>query len=328
MNTMFGIDLAKRSLHILGMEGERVIKDAKLSREKAILYFANQPAAQIFMEACGGAHWWAQRLSKMGHAVKLISPQFVKPFASRQKNDRNDARAILDASRSSHVRPTKYKMPKQQDLQLLLKIRHHVVTERVALGLQIESVLLEYGVIRKKGQSIADILEEGSNDLTTVAREVLSERFEKYKRAMEFEKVYDRKIKNLLQADAKAKKLLEMPGVGHIVAAAFLSAVSEADDFKCGRQVSAYFGLVPRQHSSGQSRKLLGITKTGNTYLRQTLTHGARSWVLSCKIKGKRPENPDNLWINQLLERKPFNVVCIAVANKMARRMWAVTKYA
>ena len=327
--TTYGVDLAKSTMHIFGMAGDKVVYDSNLSRERALLYFAKQHSSVIVMEACGGSNWWVQKLSSMGHSVKLISPQFVKPFASRQKNDRNDARAVLEASLRPKVRTLRGKTQEQQDLQALLKVRQSVIAERVAVGNQIEALLLEYGVVLKRQQKLIEVLEDDSNDLTEIAREILKERYDYKKNLIEKEKLYSKRIESILDKSEIAKKLMKMKGVGPVITAAFISTISHPEDFRCGRQVSAYLGLVPRQVSSGRTVKLLGITKTGNSHLRQALVHGARSWVQSCKAKSKlEDQDTDTKWINELVVKKPYNVASVAIANKMARRMWATMRYA
>lgn len=327
--TTYGVDLAKSTMHIFGMTGDKVIYDANLPREKALLYFSKQQPSVVVMEACGGSNWWAQKLSSMGHSVKLISPQFVKPFASRQKNDRNDARAVLEASLRPQVRTLRGKTQEQQDLQALIKVRQSTIAERVSVGNQIEALLLEYGVVLKRQQNLLEVLEDDSNDLTEIAREILKERYDHKKSLREKEKYFSERIESVLEKSSVAKKLMAMKGVGPVITASFISTISHPEDFKCGRNVSAYLGLVPRQVSSGKTVKLLGITKTGNSHLRQALVHGARSWVLSCKLRSKSTDqDADTKWINELVARKPYNVASVAIANKMARRMWAVMRYA
>jgi transposase len=326
VDTIYGLDLAKATVHIFGMEGDKVVKDVSLPRKRVIEYFSKQVGVRIFMEACGGANWWSQRLSKMGHEVRLISPQFVKPFVGRQKNDRNDARAILEAGIRPTIRKQKGKKPEVQDLQMLLNIRAQLIQERVAVSNQIKSILLEYGVVLSRGKKLYEVLEDGYNDLTLMVREILSEREESRKRLLEKEKTYTLKIEVLLKDNARAQKLLEIKGVGAIITAAFMVAVPEPQEFKNGRQVAAYIGLVPRQISSGKTTKTVGITKTGNTYLRQALVHGARSFAWKCEREKSKPiTDEDVVWMNKLLERKHVNIACVALANKLARRMWAIS---
>jgi transposase len=333
MNITIGIDLARRSLRVFAEDSvKRTVLDRNISREKALVFFAQYPKSKIFMEACGGSNWWARKLREQGHEVYLISPQFVKPFARSQKNDRNDAKAILEAGLRPTTRLMNPKESYQQDLQTLHRIRERVVSERKAVVNQIECILLESGIILSRSKSefnetLLEVLEDGSNDLTHICRGLLKGRYDHMQYLREKEKQLTLQVEEIAQASEGAKKLMKLPGVGPIVATQFLSLVGNGRDFKKGRHVSALLGLVPRQHSSGSRVKLLGITKTGNSEARKTLIQGARCWVMAAQKKGNTSSDPDTQWINGLLDRKAFNVVAISAANKMARRMWATLAY-
>ena len=324
--TTIGLDIAKNIFQVHGTDshGKRALRK-QLKRAQMLAYFANLPAALIGIEACAGAHYWARELIKLGHEVRLISPQFVKPYVKGNKNDANDAEAICEAVGRPNMRFVPVKSREQQDLLMVHRIRKGLVKERTALTNQIRGLLGEYGIVMGVGLSQArkrlpEILEDGENQLSGPARALFAE---SYQRLVELDhqiKAYEDKLQRAYGDSEICRKLGTIPGVGPITATAMSASLGDGKAFKSGRQVSAWLGIVPRQDSSGGKPKLLGISKRGDTYLRTLLIHGARSVVKAAAKKN----DPQSLWINELVKRRNANIATVAVANKNARMIWAL----
>lgn len=323
-----GIDLAKETFHIYGINsaGEKIVSK-KLAREKFALYFTNLETCSIFMEACGGANYWGRTLRKMGHTVKLISPQHVKPFVGSQKNDCNDARAILEASRRLEAKFVAIKELWQQDIQCLHRAREGRVKNRVALSNQIRGLLMEYGITIKRGKehlkkNMTPLLEDAESGLTTAVRELLYELYEEYLAAESRVIELTLKIQEISKQHEVCQQLEVLPGVGPIISTMFAASIGDPAVFKNGRQVAAWLGLVPKQVSTGGKTKLLGITKNGDSYLRKMVVQGARSRLMSIMRKKKHTEEEER--ILQMQERKGFNKTAVALANRNTRKMWHI----
>lgn len=326
---LLAIDIAKNifQLHGVDEKGKGILRK-RLKRDELTRYIANVPACVIVMEACGGANAFARRFLKLGHEVKLISPQFVKPFVKSNKNDANDAQAIAEAASRPDMRFVPIKGLEQQDIQCVHRIRERLVKQRTALSNQIRGLLAEYGEVIPKGISqikklMPRILEEAENELTFMAREVCLELYEELLMLEQRIKIYDKKIQNIFKENPlcqKLEKLEKIEGVGLLTATAILMALSDPKLFKNGRHFAAFLGLVPKQYSSGGKQKLLGISKRGDSYLRQLLVHGARSALLAANKKG----DPRSLWLQQLKLRAGANRTAVALANKNARIIWAI----
>ncbi len=329
--TTLGIDLAKNVFQIHGVDhkGKALLKK-KLSRQHLCEFVANLPKCKIVMEACGSANHWARKFMMHEHDVKLISPQFVKPFVKGSKNDRNDAEAIVEAASRPHMRYVSPKTLEQQDMQSLLRLRESCMQMRTKLGNQIRGLLAEYGVVIPQGMSqlrkkLAELLGglEDEGELTNNLRELLFMPYELLLKVEEQIVSYDKKIALIVKANESCQKIQAVEGIGPITAVAIVSTMGNPNDFKNGRHFAAFLGLVPRQISSGGRNRLLGITKRGDSYIRQVLVHGARS-VVSCANKKK---DKRSVWLNQLKLRAGANRTCVALANKNARVVWALLKY-
>ena len=324
--TIIGIDIAKNVFQLYGTNSygkKTMIK--RVSRSKLPATIALLPSCLIGMEVCGGSNYWARRFRAMGHTVKLISPQFVKPYVKTNKNDYNDAEAICEAVTRPNMRFVPIKAVEQQDIQLLHRVRSKAVKDRVALSNQIRGLLMEYGIIVRQGdvylrKQLAYLCEEDDSDLTAQAKAIFVDLYGEYMHLDNKIMRYTNQIALIAQADERSKNLMSIPGIGEITATAMLSSVSDFKGFRNGRDLSAWIGLVPRQRSSGNKTLLLGISKRGDKYLRTLLIHGARSVVN--KIKDKVDRN--SLWIKRLLERNGFNKTIVAVANKNVRIAWSV----
>lgn len=325
-----GVDLSKNVFQVHGVDrhGQAVWR-RKLNRENwlAVLREAVAPGGEIGMEACTGAHHWARTLRAQGYAVKLIAPQFVKPYVKSNKNDANDAEAICEAMSRPHMRFVTVKTVVQQDLQALHRVRAGLITQRTAKANQIRGLVAEYGLVA--GKQLARLraalprwLEDAENGLSERFRWLLhglwSDLAELDRRVAEL----DKEIKRLAQSDPAARRLQQLRGVGPLVATAMLATVGDGRQFKNGRQMSAALGLTPKQLSTGGKARLLGISKRGDAYLRSLLIHGARSAIRAAQGKNDRLSQ----WVMELASRRHPNKAAVALANKTTRIAWAMLR--
>lgn len=327
---MIGIDLAKSSfaLHAVDRNGRRVWKKT-VSRERLPLLIANIPPCKIAMEACGSCHYWARKFRDMGHYPLIISAQFVKPFVKSQKNDGNDSEAIVEAAFRPSMRFVSVKEVWQQDLQSLHRIRTRVLDSRIALSNQLRGLLGEYGIIVSEGvvkfrMEIPLILEDAESGLTDFFRTYLNELYEEFLILDDRIKKYDKDLKEIAEKNEVCWRLMTVPGVGVLTSTTFICAIGDPNSFRNGREVGAWLGLVPRQHSTGGVTKLRGITKRGDKYLRQLMVHGARSYL--CQIKKKVNKSKYALRAEKLWDEKGYNKAAVALANRNARIMWSLLK--
>lgn len=324
--TTIGLDLAKTVFHVIGTDARgKTVHKKMLKRTQVLAYFAQLPSCLVGMEACASAHYWARVLCSLGHQVKLISPQHVKPYVQGNKNDYNDALAIAEAVMRPRMRFVPVKTTAQQDVQALIRLRQRCIGDRTALCNQLRGLLAEYGLVFPKGiarlrDSLPVILEDAENGLSELFRRLLAQGYQQWQELDVHIKAYDQELQRYSQQDDACRRLQTIPGFGPIVASVFYSAVGSGNGYRRGRDVSASLGLVPRQHSSGGKEVLLGISKRGDRYLRSLLAHGARSVVTRAKHK----TDPLSTWINRLVATRGFNKTVVALANKMARMGWAI----
>jgi transposase len=277
------------------------------------------------MEACAGAHYWGRKLQSLGHQVRLIAPQYVKPYVKSQKNDAADAAAICEAATRGHMRFVALKSVDQQSVLALHTVRSGLVKHRTALSNQIRALLAEFGVVVPKGLSqlkaqLPLVLADQGSELSALVRQLVHLLQDQLAQLQEAVAQLERQIRQWANQDEGAKRLQQIPGIGPISASALVASVADARQFKDGRQMSAWMGLVPRQHSSGGKSVLLGITKRGDKYLRTLLIHGARAVLKAYQRNpAKMPAH-----LAQLLQRKHPNVVCVALASRNARVAWAM----
>ncbi len=323
-----GVDLAKNvfQLHGADHKGKTVWK-RRLSRRKwlAVLCDTVEPGTEIGMEACAGAHHWARQLMQRGYPVKIIPPQFVKPFIKSNKNDANDAAAICEAMGRPDMYPVKVKTVEQQDLQAMHRIRDEIKSHRIAKANQIRGLVTEYGLVAPLQlpalrRAIPDWLEDAGNGLTFLFRQLLQGLWRDLYTLDQRMAELDKQIAVVAQEDPMARRLQQLRGVGPLIATALVATIGDGKQYRKGRDMAAALGLTPRQHSSGGKDKLLGISKRGDAYLRCLLVHGARSAIRTAKEKDDRL----SCWINNLQARRHSNVVAVALANKMARMAWAM----
>jgi len=323
--TTIGIDLAKVVFQIHGVdERGKVALRKQLKRAEMSGYFANLEPCLIGMEACGSAHHWARKLEGYGHTVKLMAPQFVKPYVKTNKNDMADAEAICEAVSRPNMRFVALKNVEQQAILSVHRARQGFVKARTAQGNQIRGLLSEFGIIIAQGigaiaKRVPEILEDGENGLPGTMRNLIERLTENLKEMDRQAKELEAQIQLWHRDNAASRKLAEIPGLGPITASAIVATVGDAREFKNGRQLAAWMGLVPKQNSSGGKQNLLGISKRGDTYLRTLMIHGARSVV---RVAEKKAE--PGSWMRKLMDRRNKNVAAVALANKNARIVWAL----
>jgi transposase len=323
-----GIDIAKNvfQLHGVSCTG-RVVLKRRVMRDQLLEVVAQIDRCTIVIEACTGAFCWARKFEALGHQVKIISPQYVKPFVRRQKNDGNDAEAICTAARQPHIPFVPKKTVEQQDIQVLHRARQRMVNHRTAVVSQIRGLLLDRGIAMAKSitrarRLVPEILADTTNELTAMAREAISELYDLFRDLDRRIASFDKKIDRIFLESEPCQRIAAIKGIGPKTATAIVAAIGDGAEFKNGRHLAAWVGLVPRQFSSGDRKVLMGISKRGNQHLRSLLVHGARAVVRTAPTKN----DPNNAWVNQLRARRGFNRATVAVANKNARIIWAVLR--
>jgi len=324
--TTIGLDIAKSVFHCYAVNKMgRFVNKKQLKRQQVLVYFAKLESCLIVMEACGGANYWARELADLGHEVKLISPQYVKPFVKGNKNDYNDAEAIAEAAQRPNMRFVPIKSVAQQDIQNFHRQRERIKKERTALVNQLRGLLAEYGIVINKGvtavrKGLPGILEDAENGLTAFARELFAELLEELRGLDQRFEQCEQRLACLNQDNEVCQRLDGILGIGPITASATYAAAGDGKDFVNGRHFSAWLGLVPGQHSTGGKTVLLGISKRGNGYLRTLFIHGARAVLRHSAHK----TDSFSRWAQALLARRGHNKACVAVANKMARMAWVI----
>lgn len=324
--TTVGLDIAKSIFHFFGVnQVGKLVRKKALKRSEVKQFFSNLEPCTVVMESCGSANYWARVITALGHNVKLIAPQYVVPYRRKNKNDYNDAEAIAEAAQRANMTFVPAKTIEQQDVQMLIRVRDRYIKTRTKVGNQIRGLLAEYGETINLGRAslkrrLPEILEDAENELSVGAREVFYELYEEYQRIDERLLDYDKKISAVTKNNAICTRLLTVDGIGPITAAALFAAVYDGRNFHNGRHLSAWCGLVPKQHSTGGKNVLLGISKRGNPYIRTLLIHGARSLLNRTENKSDRLSQ----WAEKLKKEKGYNKACVALANKLARIAWVV----
>lgn len=323
--SIIGLDIAKSVFQLHGADnaGNPVIR-RQLRRRNVLRFFANLERCVVGIEACHSSHYWARELMALGHDVRLIPTQYVKPFRRGGKNDANDAEAICDAASRPAIHSVAVKSAEQQAIQSLHRTRERLVHERTAKANQIRSLVAEEGVICAKGiaqlrRCLHDLVAD-HDSLTPLLRSLVGLFLEQLAALDQWIGELDTRIRELAKNSAVCRRLSRLPGVGPVIATAIVGTVGNAHAFKNGRQFAASLGLVPGQRSSGGRTQLLGITKRGDTYLRKLLVQGARAIM---RVVG-RHDDRQSRWVRQLLTRRHKHVVAVALANKLARTIWAL----
>ncbi len=324
-NTMIGVDLAKNVFQVHGASMAGHVKfRKKLSRPQFQKFMAKHVPCLVVMESCGSAHYWAREMAKLGHEVKLIAAQYVKPFVKRQKNDVADAEAIVEAAQRPGMRFVEPKTEEQQARAMLFRTREQLVRQRTELVNALRSHLYELGYVVPQGirnmKRIALVIEDPGNSLPDLVRDLGRGLLDQIAEQTTRIEAMMQKIKAQTSDVETARRLQTMPGLGPITAIAVEAFAPPMETFKCGRNFAAWLGLVPKQHSSGGKHKLGRVSKAGQADIRRLLIMGAMSrlnWL-------GRKSIPEGSWLARMLATKPRMLVAIALANKMARTIWAM----
>lgn len=325
--TTIGLDIAKNVFHAHGAdERGAMVFSRKLTRGNLLDFFAAKPACVVALEACGGAHHWARELQLMGHEVRLIPPAYVKPFVKRNKSDAIDAEAICEAAQRPGMRFVPVKSEVQQAAALVFRTRDLVVRQRTQLINAIRGHLAEYGWVAPRGMAhmtmLADLLEdeEMASSLPEAARPMFKLMVDLMAELDKQISVLDREIGRRAKEDEAARRLMTIPGIGPIAATAIIALAPPIATFRRGRDFAAWLGLAPRQHSTGGKQRLGSISKMGDRTIRRLLIIGGSSMVRrACRFGA-----PAGSWLERMLARKPRMLVSVALANKMARTVWAL----
>ena len=325
---MIGIDLGKNSCSVAALDEHGAVVLRRRMRPASIVEFAAKHApCAVAMEACCGAHHLGRRLVAQGHTVKLMPPEYVRPYVKAQKNDDRDAEAIAEAATRSTMRFVELKSQEQLDIQSLHRVRSRLVGARTTLINQMRSVLLERGITIAQGRRKFEKELDGLfADEVLLApgriRDLLLDMRAEWATLDQRIDALDQEFAQLARTDEVARRLTSIPGVGALNATALVAAVGKAEAFERARDLGAWLGLVPRQHTTGGKPRLLGISKRGNTYLRTLLIHGARAALPSLA----KADTALGAWLRGLLTRCHPNTVVVALANKLARIAWALMR--
>ena len=335
--TTIGIDIAKNFMQIHGEDrtGKAVLKK-RVAREKFLVFMANLPKCLIGMEACGGAHYWATQLIKLGFTVKLMSPRKVKKFVENNKNDAKDAEACAVAVNRGDMRFVPIKTETQLEIQTIHRVRSYYVKQRTGLMNMMRGLLLELGIAIPKGKAalvkkMGILLDAENEQVSKKNKRLFQGLYDDLKRVHEELERHTSALQKLADEDEYCLRISTIAGIGPITATAIISKIGNGSEFNKGRELSAYLGLVPKQYSSGEKQILGGISKHGDRYLRQLLIHGGRSGMKAAMRKDKISglfikQDEHSRWIRELAERIGKNKASVAVANKNARMIVALLK--
>jgi transposase len=335
--TTIGIDIAKNYIQVHGVDrtGKAVVKK-RVKRENFLPFMANLPSCRIGMEACGGAHYWAKELLTLGFEVKLMSPRKVKKFVENNKNDAKDAEACSEAVTRASMHFVPIKTKEQMDIQAVHRIRNYYVKQRTALTNMIRGLFLEMGIAIPRGKAalvrkMSVVLDFENNQLDQRMKNLFQDLYDDLKRINKEVEHYTDLVEELAKQEEHCKRIGTLPGIGPITSTAIIAKIGKGSEFRKGRELSAYLGLVPKQHSSGEKQILLGISKHGDRYIRQLLIHGGRSALQAALKKDKETgvflkQDEHSQWMRKLAERVGKNKASVAIANKNARMVIALLK--
>jgi transposase len=324
--TLVSIDLAKNIFQICGFDAERnVIFNKKVKRSNLIYQLNQIEPTRVVMEACYSSNPWARRIEKLGHEVVLIPPFIVKPFLIGNKNDHNDAIAIGEAAFRPKIRFVSVKSVEQQDIQSLHKVKELLNKSKRAMVNQMRGLLAEYGLVFPKTipkllKAVPDALEDADNELTSISRSFIKRLYDNVRDLHKQSEEVTLELNELVRSKEDYQRLITIPGIGPVISAAILGAVSDPNAFKNGRQFAAWIGLTPSLYASGETSRLGKITKRGNKTLRMLLIHGARTVLNWCDKK----DDQLSCWLQALKKRMHGCKAVVALANKLARIVWSV----
>jgi len=329
--TTVAIDLAKDVFELVFADAaHEIVESQRLTRARFARVLDNRAPLHVVMEACGSAHYWGRRFQAQGHRVTLLPAHQVRPYVLRRKTDRTDARGLLEASRCGQLRAVPIKTQDQQGIQGLHRIRELHKAQRTAAINTIRGLLREFGIVIALGAAkvrpaVLAALEDGDNDLPMVLRAALHGLLEQIRSSEQAMADIESSLREFCVRDVRSQRLQQVAGIGLITATAVSASVGELDRFGSGRQFASYLGLTPREHSSGNTRKLGRISKRGDIYLRTLLTHGARAALRAALVTQKKGGELDatQRWVLALAVRLGHNKTVVALANKTARRVWA-----
>ena len=317
-----GVDLAKNVFQVCGVNKHiKPLFNKKLSRHKFIEFMTQQPPTTVVMEACYSSHYWGRLITAMGHKVKLIPAQHVKPFVRGNKNDHNDALAIVEASLRPNIRFVPIKTEHQQEISALHTLRERLIKHKTATSNQARGLLSDFGIIFKGGKKafIEGLTEFVKNDYQNLRlRTMMSEILYEYQYLLKRIAKIEVELRQFIEKSPYGDILLSIPGIGVINASALLAAIDKGQAFKNPREFAVWLGLTPQQYASGSSSRMGSITKRGDRYLRKQLIHGARTVVNNAKDKTDQL----SVWARALRERKCFNKTVVAMAHRLARLIW------
>lgn len=322
---IIGVDLAKNVFQLHGAANDRsVVFRRKLSRLQFCKFMASHPPCVVAMEACGSSHYWARQMARLGHEPRLIAPSYVKPFIKRQKNDAADAEAIVEATQRPTMRFVEPKTEGQQSRAIVFRTRDQFVNQRTELVNALRAHLYEFGYVAPQGighlRRLAEIVEDKNAELPVLVRDICSDILDQIDQLSSRLEALKKKIDALSKEASTPRRLQTMPGVGPITALAIETFAPPMQTFKCGRDFAAWLGLVPRQRSTGGKQRLGKVSKMGQRDIRRLLIIGAMAVVRWASRRGA----PDGSWLARLLGKKSRMLVAIALANKMARGIWAM----
>lgn len=323
---VFGVDIGKNVFHVVGIDASGApIQRASFRRDTLLQFFERAKPTVVGMEACPGSQWLARKIKAFGHKVRIVPARFVKPYVKSNKNDIIDAEAIAEAVSRPTMRFVEVRSPEQIDLQALYRVRDRMVAQRTRLICQMRAFCLEYGVAMHQGvgkfkADLPKVLANEENDLTPAMRKLLAGLFEDVRQLEARISEISREIEATAAADDTARRLMTIPGIGPLAATALLAAAGNGRQFRKARDMAAWLGLTPREHSTGGKTTLLGISKRGNAYLRRLLIHGSRS----CLLHLDRSRDRLGGWLGRLQSRMHNNKAVVALAAKVARIAWVV----
>jgi transposase len=330
--TTVAIDLAKDVFELAYADADhRIVARKRLSRRAFARALDNQGPLRVVMEACGSAHYWARRFVSQGHVLRLLPARDVRPYVRRNKTDRTDAAGLLEADRCAQIDAVPIKSSEQQGVQALHRIREQWKAQRTATINLMRGVLREFGVAIPLGAAkvrpaVLAALEDGENELPMALRHTLCEMLDRLVELTRAMNAIEQQLQAFADANPACQRYQQVPGIGVLTATALHASAGPLDRFRSGRYFAAWMGLAPREHSSGNHRRLGRISKRGDGYLRMLLIHGARATLRAARVREQHQQSLNRLqiWALTLQQRVGHNKAAVALANKLARRLWAM----